>query len=335
MMDPGVSSEKDTQYISSYMAPWEVYGIAFSCKPSQPYRLAISSIITDGPNHIEIIKYNRDNGRLEKKASCEVQYAPTKIMWVPDPSGASQDLFATSGDKLRLWSVENNDKLVEKVGFSKTNMELGAPLTSFDWDPQQLNQIITCSVDTTCTLWDISQNSIIRTLIAHEKEVMDVSYSPERYFFATAGADGSIRQFDMRDLSKSDILYETNGGSESLLRVAWNKNNKFHIAVVSENDNSVIILDTRKHLIAYAKLSFHRAPVNNLAWAPQSANHLCTVSDDRLALIWDIKKISTELKNPMLSYSAPANIANVSWGSQETDWVAMTLDKQVQILRAY
>ena len=32
-------------------------------------------------------------------------YPATKIMWIPDTTGAHEDLVATSGDYLRIWQV--------------------------------------------------------------------------------------------------------------------------------------------------------------------------------------------------------------------------------------
>jgi hypothetical protein len=37
-----------------------------------------------------------------------------------------------------------------------------------------------------------------------------------------------------------------------------------------------------------AELVHHFAALNGLAWAPHSPNHICTIADDRQALIWDI-----------------------------------------------
>ncbi len=60
-------------------------------------------------------------------------------------------------------------------------------------------------LDTTCSIWDIATGTTIKQLIAHDKEVFDVSFSPDANVFATVGADGSARKFDSRDLSRSDI----------------------------------------------------------------------------------------------------------------------------------
>lgn len=46
-------------------------------------------------------------------------------------------------------------------------------------------------------------------LIAHDREVYDVAWSPaSREVFASVGADGSVRMFDLRSLEHSTILYE-------------------------------------------------------------------------------------------------------------------------------
>lgn len=82
-------------------------------------------------------------------------------------------------------------------------------MTSFDWNPNRIEIICASSIDTTCTIWDINQGQSVKQLIAHDKEVYDVSFSPDPHIFATVGADGTGRQFDIRDLSKSDILYES------------------------------------------------------------------------------------------------------------------------------
>lgn len=205
-------------------------------------------------------------------------------------------------------------------------------MTSFDWNPKKLNILCTSSIDTTCTIWDIEKSTSVKQLIAHDKEVFDVSFSPDSNIFATVGADGSARQFDTRDLTKSDILFET---TEPLLRVAWNKNNQHYIAIIEMNQNYVTLVDTRKPFMPACKLYYHKEPVNYLTWAPHSPNHICTVSDDKMALIWDIGDIEPEISAPLLEYGAEAEITNVTWSSLQTDWVGLCFNRQLQILRVY
>jgi len=84
-----------------------------------------------------------------------------------------------------------------------------APLTSFDWNKSDPNILGTCSIDTTCTIWDIQEQKIKAQLIAHDKEVFDIGFANDCNTFATTGADGSIRHFDIRSLQHSSILYES------------------------------------------------------------------------------------------------------------------------------
>jgi WD repeat-containing protein 68 len=70
-----------------------------------------------------------------------------------------------------------------------------------------LNTIVTSSIDTTCAIWDIEKGVTKYQLIAHDKEAYDVHFSKDKDIFASVGADGSVRQFDLRHLEHSTVLY--------------------------------------------------------------------------------------------------------------------------------
>lgn len=135
--------------------------------------------------------------------------------------------------------------------------------------------LCTCSIDTTCSIWDITKGkinklkylgSIVSQLIAHDKEVFDIKFGPDANIFSTVGADGSLRKFDTRDLTRSDILYEA---GEALLKLSWNNKQEHQIAFVSLNQNYVTIVDQRKPFIAAHKLYFHdKKGVNSVCWSP-------------------------------------------------------------------
>ena len=57
-------------------------------------------------------------------------------------------------------------------------------------------------------------------LIAHDKEVYDLAFAPSTDVFASAGADGSVRMFDLRSLEHSTIIYES-PELVPLLRLCW------------------------------------------------------------------------------------------------------------------
>jgi WD repeat-containing protein 68 len=154
-------------------------------------------------------------------------------LWEP-PSSQKQstDLLATSGDHLRLWSLPqaaaNNmsntitrsssvntrepqlPKLTPLALLSNSKTpEHTAPLTSLDWNTMSPKLIITSSIDTTCTIWDIPSLTAKTQLIAHDKEVFDVRFCAGSVdVFVSCGADGSVRMFDLRSLEHSTIIYE-------------------------------------------------------------------------------------------------------------------------------
>jgi WD repeat-containing protein 68 len=71
-------------------------------------------------------------------------------------------VFATSSDILRIYRpcIENGDKL-EKLVELKNNSEYSGPLTSFNWNPDNLHQIATSSIDNTVTVWDINSQTVV------------------------------------------------------------------------------------------------------------------------------------------------------------------------------
>ena len=128
----------------------------------------------------------------------------------------------------------------------------------------------------------------VTQLIAHDKEVFDIAFaSASADVFASVGADGSVRMFDLRNLEHSTIIYETQD-EKPLLRLAWNKQDPNYLATFQMDEMKVIILDIRLPSVPAAELTGHTACLNSLAWAPHSATHICTAADDKHALIWDI-----------------------------------------------
>ena len=56
----------------------------------------------------------------------------------------------------------------------------------------------------------------------------------------------------------------------------------------------------RKPSIPLLKLRNHQDNVNAIAWAPQSAVHMCSVGDDCKAYIWDLSANKQNEQTPLL-----------------------------------
>ena len=87
-----------------------------------------------------------------------------------------------------------------------------------------------------------------------------------------------------------------------------------------------------------AELQRHQASVNALAWAPHSSCHICTAGDDSQALIWDLSSMSQPMDtglDPILAYSAGAEVNQLQWSTTQPDWVAVCFGQKTQILRVW
>jgi len=239
----------DTPSNSNYLAPFPTYAFDWCKWPvqgggSSAGKMAVGSYLEDPHNFIQILDtqitpqevtaHGQSPYGLEytKVAEATCAYPVTRILWEPPSSAkAGTDLLATSGDHLRLWSlpqssnttssninrsstVNTRDPAPQKLqplallSNSKTP-EHTAPLTSLDWNRLSPKLIITSSIDTTCTIWDIPTLTAKTQLIAHDKEVFDVRFCAGSVdVFVSCGADGSVRMFDLRSLEHSTIIYE-------------------------------------------------------------------------------------------------------------------------------
>lgn len=338
--------------------------------------VVLSTYREDSINKLEIIQgsdsvIEHANGststglQFTKLSESNVNLPVTKIQC--DPSG--NDRFITTNDRLKLWGIDFNNQLIETFNFvnsaqllnnSSTNQSL-APLTSLDWNKVSTNLIITSSIDTTCTVWDLNHPTTPTTqLIAHDSEVFDVQFiknSPN--MFASCGNDGSMRVFDLRSLEHSTIIYEpsptasnSNPGSLSsnintskqpLLKLATSNVNENVIATFSYRSNEIKILDMRLPAIPVSLLTGHQKDVNSIEWHP-TENKLLSGSDDCQAFIWDLSSnnvtnTSTNTTSPITgnnvvdlpayAYSDLMEVNNVTWNSNG-DWFGVVSGKGFQ-----
>lgn len=300
-------------------------------------------------------------------------YPPTKILWMPhtaEHNYGQLDLLATTADYLRIWRLVDADRASDldqpESSFTKKEIRLEsllntnngesfcAPLTSFDWNRFDPRMIVTSSVDTTCAIWDIETGQLMdlanhnnqrlsarlrSQVLAHNHEVYDVSFLPNsRDIFVSAGGDGSVRLFDLRKLDTSTILYEVNNFSEgprirALVRVSCNKQDSNYISTFRIDSNDIILLDLRNPCIPAAILGCHTSNVNSVSWAPHSAHHICSASDDRQALIWQLSKLPYPIEEPLLAYKANGHINSIDWSASHSDWIAIGYGSSLELLR--
>eukprot|EP00698_Gefionella_okellyi_P005826 TRINITY_DN15264_c0_g1_i1.p1 TRINITY_DN15264_c0_g1~~TRINITY_DN15264_c0_g1_i1.p1 ORF type:complete len:327 (+),score=40.85 TRINITY_DN15264_c0_g1_i1:40-1020(+) len=318
--------------IYTYEAPWTIYGSAWSARGDKPFRLALGSFIEEYSNKVEIIQLDEESGGFKVKGRFDHPYPTTKIIWIPDRQGKQSDLLGTTGDYLRLWEVTDNDVHMKCLLNNNKNSDFCAPLTSFDWNEHDANLLGTSSIDTTCTIWNVETQQVRSQLIAHDKEVYDIAFARGTDVFASVGADGSVRMFDLRNLEHSTIIYET-PGLVPLLRLGWNKQDPNYIATFAMDSTKCYVIDIRVPSMPVAELSGHSLNVNAIAWAPHSSCHICTAADDYQALIWDLAALPKPIDDPILAYAAAGEVNQLQWAASQPDWISIAFNNKMQILR--
>jgi len=334
--------------IYRYIAPHELYSCSWSVRPDSKFRLAVGSFIEEYNNKISIVQLKEDHGDFATVCTFDHPYPSTKIMFIPDPKGIYPDLLATTGDYLRLWKLGgHNGASLEVMLNNNRTSDYCAPLTSSDWNETDLSLIGTSSIDTTCTIWQIEtgqaigntaraiEGTVKTQLIAHDKEVYDIAFSKlatGREIFASVGADGSVRMFDLRHMEYSTIVFEE-PNRKPLLRLAWNKSDHNYLATFARGSNEAYILDVRVPSMPIATLQNHSASISGIAWAPHSPVHICTAGDDSQALIWDLHNMPRPIEDPILAYAAGGAINHVDWSNLYTDWISICYGRSLELLR--
>jgi len=325
----------DGKEIYTYEAPWTIYAMNWSVRPDRKFRLAVGSFVEEYTNKIQVIQLDDESGKFKVVGESEHPYPPTKIMFMPDKTSRKDELLATTGDYLRVWKVTDDGIKLAGLFSTGRNSEFCAPLTSFDWNETDPTLIGTCSIDTTCAVWNLETQKAKTQMIAHDKEVYDMAFAPAAVeVFASCGADGSVRMFDLRNLEHSTIIYES-PECTPLLRLCWNKHDHNYLSTFMVDQNQVLVLDIRAPSVPVAELQGHNLPVNSIAWAPHSSAHICTGGDDSQALIWDLTSMPKmgARAEPILAYNAEAEINNLQWSARHPEWIAIGFNKKLQILR--
>lgn len=113
--------------IHTYEAPWTTYSMAWCRRPDTKFRMGVGSFKEEYSNQIQIVQLNKDEftGNCDFQKLCEFDhpYPPTKLMFAPpshytsnvSANSQQKDLLATTGDYLRLWNIDSENRVEMKA----------------------------------------------------------------------------------------------------------------------------------------------------------------------------------------------------------------------------
>lgn len=211
-------------------------------------------------------------------------------------------LLATSDIELTIYSINrvNNEYEFKKELSLAQNELYPAPLTSFDWNKTNKALIIASSYDTTCTVWDLNTSQVLTRLIAHDKEVYDVGFLEGEHSFVSAGAEGELRMFDLRDLDNSQIVFDSKDRS-ALTRMSICSIDTNYIIALSSSKPYFYLIDLRDISSPVAIIQSHTNLINAAHWSKYERGRFATAGDDKSLLVWDLKNVNTQKPNYIFS----------------------------------
>jgi WD40 repeat protein len=323
-------SEFDTsKYIKTFASSkGNLYGITFQYS-SPDITIATSTMNISPDNTLHILTSTDESTALTEVTSTSLPYPPSKLLFSPHEQ--NKNLLIASSDTLYLYNYTTPSISLLNT-FKRTDQVYNGPLTSCDWATASSNVIAVASVDTTVSVIDVETMEPKIIFIAYDKEVYDISFGPDEFTFVTTGADGSMRMFDTRSTDVNSIIFETNDGTP-MTNVKWNLSDPNFILSTVMDKNDIYILDQRNTSVPYAILKDHNNVVNNAVWAPELSSMLCSVSDDKTALIWDVYTESITPAESVMVYNAVKEVENVAWVAKSEEWVGIVYGNCAEILK--
>ncbi|KAG5437386.1 hypothetical protein PCANB_000817 [Pneumocystis canis] len=341
-----------------YTLDWPTYAIDWA--QGIPGYILLGSFTENEINQIEVItiQSNMIQG-IRPVGRVKLDYPATQVQWKPTTTSTQlRNVFANTGDALRIWKIKDNEIITLAV-FKQTRYSdiTAAPTTSLDWNPVNHEIIVTGSVDTTCVIWDIERQTAQAQLIAHDREVFDVAFLAQSAdIFVSSGAEGSLRMFDLRSLEHSTILYEASLYDTKsdellpLLRVSANTQNQYILATFHLDSNIVHLIDIRFPGTPVLNLIGHDGNINCVQWAPGSRHICATGGDNGQILIWNTatnnallgpdtasygnikNNICKQLNESVFFWNTNAEINNLCW-SDDAKWIGVCWGTNFQALK--
>eukprot|EP00924_Labyrinthula_sp_SR-Ha-C_P010027 snap_masked-scaffold_21-processed-gene-5.85-mRNA-1 protein AED:1.00 eAED:1.00 QI:0/-1/0/0/-1/1/1/0/375 len=168
--------------MNSYNLGFHAYSLSLSysnpSSPLSPQNVAVGSFSEQYTNQITVLVLNPDNS-VNFLTTFLHPYSPTQISFPPTENSS---ILGSTADYLRIWSCEPNQAqsnllcLLNRSNPDPMYKDCCAPLTSFDWCNFNQNMILTSSVDSTLSLWDIEKQSILHVF----NQKVDPNFSTSR-----------------------------------------------------------------------------------------------------------------------------------------------------------
>ena len=183
---------------------------------------------------------------------------------------------------------------------------------AMNWSPVQPGRLATGDCSRFLYVWDATAGAAVSALGAtpstlsswswttspspysgHTASVEDVVWSPkEPTVLASCGVDGTVRIWDTRDATKSQLQVQVSDTDVNV--IDWNSMRAPFLLAAGAENGDFTVWDLRnlvKHGAAAeftSKYTWHSDAICSIAWDPEDENVLAVASADDTVTVWDM-----------------------------------------------
>ncbi|XP_058090798.1 histone-binding protein MSI1-like [Magnolia sinica] len=221
------------------------------------------------------------------------------LSWSPLKEGFI--LSGSNDSKICLWDI--NTMPQDKMLGAKTIYGVHEDVVEdVSWHLMNENLFGSVGDDKRLMIWDLRSsmsNSPQHSIVAHEKEVNSLSFSPfNEWFLATASSDKTVNLFDLRKLTTA--LHTFTSHTDEVFQVEWSPKNETVLAS-SAADRRLIVWDLNRIGDEQTaedaedgppELLFvhggHTAKISEFSWNRNEPWLISSVAEDNILQVWQM-----------------------------------------------
>ena len=260
----------------------------------------------------------------------EMYFSPSGVKFSYN-SSPENDIFVTTGDRTRIFSV-GKDNTINRLG-TLSNTDVKIPSCGLDWSYIAKESLCTWNIFNKCSTWNVEEKRLVSEF-DYDHFIFDMKYSPESPdVYCVSSEKGLISLKDIRDDKWNNLLEYNDKGGNDVLKIAWSTYDPNKLAAVSSKGNKVIILDLRNPTENVVQLTLKDYIVSSLNWSPVNndillgANQVLNqgTSQEKIqgrVLLWHTVPSKNENEKPLSESPSHGDLYDICWTKTNSEWIS-------------